>query len=162
WRVERARHEDGAWTLRSSSGEERRYREIVCALGANGRPRLAPIEGSFAGEQLHSAEDRNPERFAGRNVLVIGLGTSGAEVAGEVAASARSVHVAVRSPLWMMTRRLGGVPIDWIDNEYASRLLPWGVRREILCGLCWATTGRLFRRGLPRPTRRCGDDIIAI
>jgi dimethylaniline monooxygenase (N-oxide forming) len=162
WRVTEAFPEADAWTLRNDHGEERRYETIVCALGANGRPKWAPIGGDFSGEQLHSAEYRTPEPFADRNVLVIGLGTSGAEVAGELAGCARSVHVAVRSPVWMMTRRLGGVPIDWIDNELVSRALPWGIRREILCALCWATTGRLFRLGVPRPTRRCGDDILAI
>ncbi len=161
WRVEEARHSEGAWALRSGS-EERRYGKIVCALGTNGRPRLAQIDGSFAGEQLHSADYRTPERFAGRDVLVVGLGTSGCEVAGEIAGHARSVHVAVRSPLWLMTRRLGGVPIDWIDNEYVSRALPWSLRRRILQGLCELTTGSLRRHGVPRSTRRCGEDIIGI
>jgi dimethylaniline monooxygenase (N-oxide forming) len=162
WRVSEALPGPEGWTLRSEAGEQRRYETIVCALGANGRPRWAPIPGDFSGEQLHSAEYRTPEPFADRNVLVIGLGTSGAEVAGELAGCARSVHVAVRSPLWLMTRRVGGMPIDWIDNEYVSRVLPWGVRRQILRGLCRVTTGRLHRLGVPRPTRRCGDDIIGI
>ncbi|HUA73152.1 MAG TPA: NAD(P)/FAD-dependent oxidoreductase [Solirubrobacteraceae bacterium] len=162
WRVTQAVSGAEGWTLQSDAGEQKRFETIVCALGTNGRPKWAPLPGEFSGKQLHSAEYRRPAPFAGRNVLVIGLGTSGAEVAGELVGTARSVHVAVRSPLWMMTRRLGGVPIDWIDNQLASRVIPWRIRREILCGLCWATTGRLFRRGLPRPTRRCGDDIIAI
>jgi hypothetical protein len=162
WRVSQAIPDEQGWALRSGAGEQRRYEKIVCALGSNGRPRRAPLPGDFPGQQLHSAEYRAPAPFADRNVLVIGLGTSGAEVAGELAGCARSVHVAVRSPLWLMTRRLGGLPIDWIDNEYASRILPWGVRRQILRGLCRATTGRLHRLGVPRPTRRCGDDVIGI
>ncbi|HTZ85051.1 MAG TPA: NAD(P)/FAD-dependent oxidoreductase [Solirubrobacteraceae bacterium] len=161
WPVERASFGEDGWTLGSGS-EDRRYRAIVCALGTNGQPRFAPVEGSFAGEQLHSAEYRNPERFAGRDVLVVGLGTSGCEVAGELVGHARSVHVAVRSPLWLMTRRLGGIPIDWIDNEFFSRVLPWSLRRRILQGLCELTTGSLRRHGVPRPTRRCGEDIIGI
>jgi hypothetical protein len=162
WRVREATPEGTSWTLLSSEGEERTYGSIICALGSNGRPRWADIPGNFAGEQLHSIEYRTPERFTGRDVLVIGLGTSGAEVAGEIARTARSVHVAVRSPLWLMTRRLGGYPIDWIDNSVASRVLPWSLRRQIVRALCRLTTGRLHRRGVPRPTRRCGDDIIGI
>ena len=162
WRVSHATPTAEGWTLRSDAGEERRYRAIVCALGTNGAPKWAPVPGSFSGPQLHSAEYRNPEPFADRNVLVIGLGTSGAEVAGELAERARSVRVAVRSPLWLMTRRLGGFPIDWIDNQAASRVLPWSIRRRFVQGLCQLTTGRLHRLGLPRPTRRCGDDIIGI
>jgi dimethylaniline monooxygenase (N-oxide forming) len=162
WRVSEATPTAEGWTLRSNAGEDRQYRTIVCALGTNGAPRWAPIPGSFSGEQLHSAEYRTPEQFVDRNVLVIGLGTSGAEVAGELADRARSVRVAVRSPLWLMTRRIGGFPIDWIDNEVVSRVLPWSLRRRVVQGLCQLTTGRLHRLGLPRPTRRCGDDIIGI
>ena len=165
WRVEAARPsgEDGdRWALTSSDGETRHYRAIVCALGANGAPRFAEIPGRFSGEQMHSAAYRTPARFAGRDVLVIGLGTSGAEVAGEVAGTARRVLVAVRDPLWMMTRRLGRLPLDWLDEPLAAHLLPWPVRRATLKTLSRLTTGRLHRLGLPRPTRRCGDDIVAI
>jgi cation diffusion facilitator CzcD-associated flavoprotein CzcO len=155
WRVEEARPNDTGWTLVSTAAEERGYGSIICALASNGKSKWAEIPGNFTGEQLHSLEYRSPDRFAGRDVLVIGLGTSGAEVAGEVAGTARSVRVAVRSPLWLMTRRLGGCPIDWIDNAIASQLLPWSVRREVARMLCRLTTGSLHRHGVPRPTRRC-------
>ena len=162
WRVVSARREDDAWTVRNERGEERRYRALVCALGVNGRPRMAQLPGVFGGQQLHSAGYRTPTPFVGRDVLVIGLGTSGCEVVGELAGQARSVRVSVRAPLWTMTRRLGSFPIDWLDDPRAARLLPWSVRRMFLEGLCRASTGSLYRRGLPRPTRRCGDDLIAV
>lgn len=162
WRVADAAQRDGEWVLRSDSGEQRRYTSLVCALGVNGRPRWAQLDGQFSGEQLHSASYRTPERFADRDVLVIGLGTSGCEIAGETAAHARSVTVAVRSPMWLMRRRIGGVPLDWLDNPFLARLLPWSVRRPLLAGFSTASTGRLRRYGVPKPTRRCGDDIIAI
>ncbi|MFL5780488.1 MAG: flavin-containing monooxygenase [Thermoleophilaceae bacterium] len=162
WRVTNARQEDDGWVLTEEGGARRRYRALVCALPTNGRPRFAELPGSFGGEQLHSAAYRTPDRFKGRSVLVLGLGTSGAEVAGELAPVARTVQVCARSPLWMMSRRLYGVPIDWLDNPHVARVMPWRVRRVALAGFCKATTGRLHRSGLPRPTRRCGDDIIAI
>lgn len=162
WRVAGARHDDAGWTLVEEGGEERRYGAVICALGVCGRPRFAALPGDYSGEQFHTAEYRTPDPFAGKDVVVIGIGTSGCEVAGEVAATARRVIVSVRSPLWLMTRRLAGVPIDWVDNPWVARVLPWSMRRPVLAGLCRATTGRLHRRGLPRPARRCGDDIIAI
>jgi hypothetical protein len=162
WRVESARPEGGEWVLTSGSGEGRRYRAVVCALGTNGRPRFGQVPGDFSGEQMHSSAYRTPERFAGRDVLVLGLGTSGAEVAGEVAGTARSVHVSVRDPLWMMTRRLAGIPLDWLDDPTGAQFIPWRLRRQVLKACCLLTTGRLRRHGLPWPTRRCGDDILAI
>jgi hypothetical protein len=162
WRVEAARPAGGAWVLTSRGGEERRYGSVVCALGTNGRPRFADIPGEFDGEQMHSAAYRSPGRFAGRDVLVMGVGTSGSEVAGEIAGIARRVRVSVRSTLWMTTRRLAGLPIDWLDDPRTARFLPWSVRRQVLKAICSVTIRRLHRHGLPLPTRRCGDDIIAI
>ncbi|HKP88571.1 MAG TPA: NAD(P)/FAD-dependent oxidoreductase, partial [Thermoleophilaceae bacterium] len=162
WRVAEARREHDAWVLRSDAGEERRYGAVVCAIGTNTQPRLGEIPGTFEGEQLHSSEYRRPERFADRDVLVLGLGTSGAEVVGDVAGTARSVLVSVRSPMWMLTRRLGGYPLDWTDTHSGALLLPWSVRRRVMAGLSKVSTRRLHERGLPRPTRRIGDDIVAI
>ena len=162
WAVTSAQQDGEGWTLVSKDGERRRYRALVCALPTNGRPRFARLPGSYDGEQLHSAAYRTPERFAGKRVLIVGLGTSGGEVAGDVAGVARTVQVSVRSPLWMMTRRLHGIPIDWLDDPWVARVVPWSMRRAALAGFCQATTGDLHRRGLPRPTRRCGDDIIAV
>jgi cation diffusion facilitator CzcD-associated flavoprotein CzcO len=133
WHVGEARPEDGGWTLMTERGDARRYRRVVCAIPANGRPRLADLPGNFTGEQLHSSAYRKPDRFAGKRVLVLGLGTSGAEVAGEVAAVARSVEVSVRSPLWMMTPRIGGIPADWLDNRRVGRV-------ETV--VAWARSGR--------------------
>jgi cation diffusion facilitator CzcD-associated flavoprotein CzcO len=162
WPVASAEQDPEGWTLVSEDGERRRYRAVVCALPTNGRPRLATLPGSYDGEQLHSAAYRTPERFAAKDVLVLGLGTSGCEIAGDVARVARTVQVSVRSPLWLMSRRLHHIPIDWLDNPRVARAVPWSARRVALAGFCKATTGDLHRRGLPRPTRRCGDDIIAV
>jgi dimethylaniline monooxygenase (N-oxide forming) len=162
WRVVEAERNGEGWTVRNEHGEERRFDALVCALGVNGRPRWGDLHGEFDGEQMHSASYRTPDRFAGRDVLVLGLGTSGCEVAGEAAAHARSVRVAVRSPMWMMTRRMAGMPIDWLDNPVVARVLPWSIRRRGIGGLCLATTARLRRHGVPRPNRRPGDDVVAI
>ena len=162
WRVAAAERRNGHWALRSDSGDERTYRTLVCALGVNGRPRWAPVAGDFAGEQIHSASYRTPEPFAGRDVIVVGLGTSGCEVAGDLAGRARSVVVSVRTPMWAMTRRLARVPLDWLEVPSVARVLPWSMRRPTFAAISRLTTGRLRRHGVPRSTRRCGDDIIAI
>jgi dimethylaniline monooxygenase (N-oxide forming) len=151
WRVTAANHTDGAWTLRSANGEERHYRKLICALGVNGRPRWASLTGDFAGEQLHSASYRTPERFTDRDVVVIGLGTSGMEIAGEVAEQARSVVVAVRTPMWAMTRRLGSFPIDWLANPTLDRVLPWSLTTPNNRGLVHADDRRTAPARAPTP-----------
>jgi hypothetical protein len=61
-----------------------------------------------------------------------------------------------------MTRRIAGIPCDWLDDPRLARILPWSVRRQMIRGFCTATAGNLYRYGVPRPIRRCGDDILAI
>jgi hypothetical protein len=162
WRAASAEHRDGQWVLRSETGEERTYRALVCALGVNGCPRWSPVGGEFSGEQIHSASYRTPEPFAGRDVIVIGLGTSGREVAGDLAGHARNIVVSARTPMWGYTRRWARIPLDWIDVPPLARVLPWSLRRSTAASIARLTTGRLRRYGVPRATRRFGDDIVAV
>ena len=162
WRVARAVPDGSSWVVTSDAGQERRYRALVCALGVNGRPRMAALPGRFTGEQLHSAGYREPAAFAGRDVLVIGLGTSGCEVAGELAGAARTVHVAVRTPMWTMTRRIAGFPIDWLDNPWIARTVPWSVRRRMLAIDVPDHDRAPVPARIAETERRCGDDVIAI
>lgn len=162
WRVARAEPQGGSWVLDNDTGERLHCRAVVCALGVNGRPRTTTLPGEFTGTQIRSVNYREPAAFAGQDVLVIGLGTSGCEIVGELAGTARSVRVAVRNPSWTMTRRLARIPLDWLDNPMVARTVPWTMRRHILAATSRVTTGRLYRHGRPRPTRRCGDDVIAI
>ncbi|MDN4646514.1 flavin-containing monooxygenase [Arthrobacter sp. PsM3] len=68
-----------------------RARNVIVATGANALPRLP---GSAAGldaaiHQLHSSQYRSPADIPAGDVLVVGAGTSGAEIALELAASHR-------------------------------------------------------------------------
>ncbi|MGC5582806.1 ArsO family NAD(P)H-dependent flavin-containing monooxygenase [Ornithinimicrobium sp. W1665] len=59
---------------------------VVSTTGTWSRPFLPTLPGLevFGGEQLHSAQYRGPDRFAGRRVLVVGGGNSGAQVAADL------------------------------------------------------------------------------
>lgn len=162
WRVTAVRRDGDGWALRSGEGEERRYRAVVCALGTNTRPRFGEVPGTFEGEQMHSSAYRTPDRFAGKDVLVLGLATSGAEVVGDVAGTARSVTVSVRDSVFFSTRRIARYPLDWMDTSMGGRLLPWSARRRVLAAACAPTMRVLTKGGMPRPTRRIGDDLLAI
>jgi cation diffusion facilitator CzcD-associated flavoprotein CzcO len=66
---------------------------------------------SFGGEVLHSSAYRNPKRYAGKRVLVVGFGNSGGEIALDLAESKVDVTLAVRGPVRILPRDLLGVPI---------------------------------------------------
>ncbi|MBJ7341392.1 NAD(P)/FAD-dependent oxidoreductase [Mycolicibacterium sp.] len=80
---------------------------VVVATGYAHTPFLPDWPGmaSFAGEVLHSSAYRNPTPFAGKRVLVVGAGSSGMEIAHDVATGgAAKVWLSVRTPPNVMPR----------------------------------------------------------
>src|SRR5436309_2991971 len=82
-RVERV---DAGWDLETSAGPLQAATVIV-ATGYNGAPFIPdwPGRAAFTGELIHSSQYLNPAPYRGRDVLVVGAGNSGAEIATDVA-----------------------------------------------------------------------------
>jgi cation diffusion facilitator CzcD-associated flavoprotein CzcO len=118
-----------AWTLHTSDGPIHAD-HVVVATGYNGTPFVPDWPGreSFDGELLHSSDYRSPHQYAGRDVLVVGAGNSGAEIAHDVidGGAARS-RLSVRTPPQIVRRATLGIPAqllgmairklppDWVD-----------------------------------------------
>lgn len=139
------------WTLQTSDGAIE-ARHVVVATGYNGEPRIPgwPGRESFTGELLHSSDYRNPERFRGRDVLVVGAGNSGAEIAHDVAdgGAARS-RLSVRTPPQIVRRATLGVPAQLLGM--AIRKLPPGWVDPFTKTQRRLSIPDLSQRGLPRP-----------
>lgn len=72
---------------------------VVAATGIWSSPWRPEIDGlaSFAGQVIHSSEYQNRNSIEGDQVLVIGVGNSGSEIAVELATAGLDVAVSVRS-----------------------------------------------------------------
>ena len=71
-------------------------RRIVAATGAFQHPVIPPlVPGTARIEQLHSYHYRNPESLAEGGVLVVGSGSSGAQIADELNRAGRKVYLSV-------------------------------------------------------------------
>jgi cation diffusion facilitator CzcD-associated flavoprotein CzcO len=117
------------WTLQTSDGEIR-AEHVIVATGYNGEPLVPSWPGreSFTGELIHSSAYRNPQPYVGKDVLVVGAGNSGAEIAHDVidGGAARS-RLSIRTPPQIVRRATLGVPAqllgmairklppDWVD-----------------------------------------------
>jgi hypothetical protein len=79
---------------------EMRPRHIVMATGASGIPNLPdiPTLRNFGGKILHSSQYGDGEAWKGRNVLVIGTGNSGHDIAQDLYSSGAKVTLVQRSP----------------------------------------------------------------
>ena len=149
--VERLDRHNGGWRLKTSSGELDAD-VAVLATGFTNVPFLPawPGAASFSGELVHSSAYRNAEPYRGRDVLVVGSGNSGAEIAAElVEKGAARVRVAVRTPPNIVRRDTFGVPSQLVG--IALRRAPAGVLNRVGALLRRLTIPDLAPYGLPAP-----------
>ncbi|KAE8766589.1 putative oxidoreductase czcO-like protein [Hordeum vulgare] len=120
---------------------------LVVASGENSAENIPMIPGlqSFSGDVIHSSSYKSGKSYSGMNVLVIGSGNSGMEIAYDLAAHGANTSIVIRSPIHVMTKeliRLGmtiahHLPLNLVDN--------------ILVMVANLIFGDLSRHGITRP-----------
>jgi putative flavoprotein involved in K+ transport len=115
------------WSLRLEDGSEQSARTLVVATGYLHTPMVPQWPGlsTWTGTLLHSAQYRNAEPFRGKDVLVVGPGNSGAEIATDLAeGGATSVRLAIRTPPHIVRRetagwpaQMNGVTLGWLPER---------------------------------------------
>jgi putative flavoprotein involved in K+ transport len=78
-------------------------RAVISATGTWWRPFLPAVPGreDFTGRQLHTVSYRTPQDFAGRRVIVVGGGNSGAQIAADLAYDTELTWVTRRPPRFL-------------------------------------------------------------
>ncbi|MGW7344345.1 flavin-containing monooxygenase [Streptomyces sp. NPDC054854] len=151
-RIERAADGDG-WTLHASGGRLLAAGAVVVATGFNHTPALPDWPGadSYAGELLHAAAYREPKPYAGRDVLVVGVGNTGAEIAVDLAdGGASRVRLAVRTAPHVLRRSTAGWPAQ--RTGILVRRLPVRLVDRLGAIVTKLSVPDLSAHGLPRPT----------
>lgn len=98
--------------IKTSAGTVEALR-IVAATGAFQQPVIPPIVPEDAGvQQLHSFHYKNPEQLREGGVLVVGAGSSGAQIADELNRAGREVILSV-GPHERPPRRYRGRDFVW-------------------------------------------------
>jgi len=150
--VGRADADGTDWVLTTSAGELR-ARNVVVATGYNHTPVPPAWPGieTFTGEVLHASRYRNPAPFVGRDVLVVGVGNTGAELAVDLAEGGASrVRLAVRTPPHIVRRSNLGWPAQ--GTGILVRHLPVPLVDKIAAAVARVEVPDLSSYGLPRPT----------
>lgn len=146
-RLTRAERIESRW---HATTQDRRYvsANLVLATGYTRRPNLPewPGRAEFAGPVIHSSEYRNGQRFAGQDVLVVGFGNSGGEIAVDLFEHNARPSISVRSPVNVVGRETLGIPsLTW--NLFLSRL-PGNLGDWVAAPLVRISVGDLTRYGL--------------
>jgi putative flavoprotein involved in K+ transport len=107
---------------------------VIIATGAFHTPYVPTIAKLLDPEilQIHSANYHKPSDVSGQNILVVGAGNSGAEIALELAKAGRNVWLAGRDvgriPADKLGRILGGRPYWWFMRTVMTIRTPVGRR----------------------------------
>jgi putative flavoprotein involved in K+ transport len=147
-RVERIDPSATGWTVRTSGGDLE-AEHVIVAGGYDQAPFIPdwPGRARFEGPLLHAAQYRNAEPFRGGDVLVVGPGCSGMEIAYDlVDGGATRVRLAVRTAPNMLVRSPMGpgfaLALLRMRPERADRIVNFLRGKEI---------GDLSEYGLPVP-----------
>ena len=136
-----------------------RYAAVLVANGHHWDPRYPDVPGAatFRGQVMHSHRYRAPEPFAGRRVLVLGIGNSGCDIATEVAQVAERTLLAIRRGVHIVPKYLFGRPTDHLTLTRFGAMTPLWLQRSAVSLLVRIALGRMSRRGLPKPDHRMLD-----
>lgn len=152
--VERVDLSDGdGFVLRTSRGDLP-ARNVVVATGYNNQPLMPRWPGidDFAGDLVHASDYRNASRFAGRDVLVVGAGNTGAEIAVDlVEGGAARVRMAIRTPPHVVLRESNGMPTQ--ATGVIMRRVPTKIGDPIAAAVSKFTVGDLTPYGIGKPPR---------
>ncbi|QEU93667.1 NAD(P)/FAD-dependent oxidoreductase [Streptomyces kanamyceticus] len=140
------------WLLHATGGRQLTGSAVVVATGYNHTPHLPDWPGldTYSGELLHASAYRNPAPFAGKDVLVVGVGNTGAEIAVDlVEGGASRVRLAVRTAPHIVRRATAGWPAQ--RTGILCRRLPVALVDRLSGPLARISVPDLSAKGLPRP-----------
>ncbi|WP_446041597.1 flavin-containing monooxygenase [Streptomyces sp. SID1121] len=150
-RIERAPGGAG-WLLHATGGRQLTGRGVVVATGYNHTPKLPDWPGreAYEGELLHAGDYRDARPYAGKDVLVVGVGNTGAEIAVDlVEGGAARVRLAVRTVPHIVRRSTLGWPAQ--SSGILIRRLPARLVDPLAALQARIALPDLTSKGLPRP-----------
>lgn len=153
-RVLRLEPDGDGWRVTTESGGERRERRFAGVLIANGtlhHPNIPDLPGEFSGTLMHAGDYRTPSQLAGKRVLVVGCGNSGADIAVDAVHHAASVDISVRRGYYFIPKFIFGRPTDTLGGKVK---LPRRLKQLLDAALVRAVMGKPSQYGLPDPDYR--------
>lgn len=148
------RNADGLWTVTLSTGETRAYDALIVCNGHHWDPSTPDYPGEFDGTLMHSHEYNDPFDpidMRGKNVVVVGMGNSGLDIASELSQRflAETLTVSARRGVWVLPKYLKGKAGDkmsapsWMPRSLSLMLSRRFLRKNL---------GTMEGYGLPTPT----------
>ncbi|MFE9773779.1 flavin-containing monooxygenase [Streptomyces sp. NPDC005931] len=160
----------GTWTVvsRDAEGSEvrRRFDHVIVSSGHHREPSLPdplpPGTESFAGTVLHSIDYRDGSDFAGRRVVVVGLGASAVDIAADLSRHAARTVLSVRRGLHIVPKQLYGKSLDEIAEAPWWNEMSLAEKRDWVEQALLVSRGKLSDYGLPEPDHPVFSSAVTI
>ena len=150
--------EDGRWSVALEDGSAHSYDALLIANGHHWDPRWPepafPGSDDFAGVQMHAHSYLDNSIFAGKRVVILGMGNSAMDIAVEASYVAERTYLAARRGVWIVPKYIFGKPADQMRNDPR---VPFKVRQRMIHELIKNYQGPPERYGLPKPDHRFGE-----
>ncbi|MBA3868354.1 MAG: NAD(P)/FAD-dependent oxidoreductase [Anaerolineae bacterium] len=132
---------------------------VVVATGLNQVPKspALPDQEQFKGQILHSAGYTTGELYRNQNVLIVGFGNSGAEIALDAYEQGANVGISVRGPVNVVFLERFGIPVQLLTILMSP--LPPRVVDMLTAPVLMLTIGDLTRYGLQKPSYGAAEQI---
>lgn len=127
--VREMKEADSGWRLTfdtPTGPREEPFDFVVVATGHHTKDRAEleiPNRASFGGEVLLPSDIDDYSRFAGKSVVVVGLGKTAVDIAAHSSKHARVVHNIFRVPRWLIPMRFFGRPMTRMMATRSSAML---------------------------------------
>ncbi|XP_047309322.1 probable indole-3-pyruvate monooxygenase YUCCA10 [Impatiens glandulifera] len=136
-----------ARNINSEEVEEYSCDFLVVASGETSDSFIPNVEGleTFTGEVIHTTQYKYGGRFEGKNVLVVGSGNSGMEIALDLSNYGAKTSIAIRSETHLLSRTIVNlglylmkyISVYWVDSimtmlsklKYGRDLTKYGIKR---------------------------------
>jgi hypothetical protein len=162
-----SRTADGKWEIELDGGERRRFDALVVAGGSDEIASAAPgalPPGEFSGAQVHVDECRDESVMCARDVVVAGGGGAACDAAVTSSYVARSTHISLPRPHYVLPQIVLGRPYDQLPGLpylLGRGGLPRWLRRRMLKAGHRALLS-LPLHGLPAPSDPPGEAEVTV
>ncbi|KZY67176.1 hypothetical protein A3742_07845 [Oleiphilus sp. HI0071] len=157
-KVAQIEFKEGLWLIQGEDAHGERFsdesRWLVCASGTNWYKHQPTLKGqeNFTGEVLHSVDYHDPQSLKGQNVLVVGAGNSGVDIACDAAYMADNAYISLRRGYHFVPKHIFGMPADVFGAQ--SDWMPIKLSQLVFGGLLRMLNGDLTRLGLQKPDHK--------
>ncbi len=139
------------WSIQTNKDISFETKNVIIATGFNRVPHRPTFknEAEFEGTIVHSRDYKNPTPFLGKQVLIIGMGNTGAEIALDMVEQGVQPYLSVRSPINVVPRDFLGRPIQ--KTARLLRKLPYWLGDRIGLISQYFAIGDLSSYGIEKP-----------